>query len=211
MQQRSSISTSRDSGDNEVTMVTQQPQVKPTPRRKIDEDTDELPLYDLPYSMGKRENSRPRSPTKWIHAIPLIVLLCVFILWWFSYSVNLTIKDGSITALRQIEIPLPLNKTHIDFTILAVAASPISSASQNLSSNNDIPILLNDTHINLTIPAVAASPTSSFSQNPLPLNETLIDLTSLAVAAPTSSFPQNFSSNNEIEEHWVRTVNHFLL
>ncbi|KAJ7980930.1 hypothetical protein O6P43_000269 [Quillaja saponaria] len=36
-------------------------------------------------SMGNRKNSRSRSPAKWIHGIPAIVPLCLFILRWFSF------------------------------------------------------------------------------------------------------------------------------
>lgn len=49
----------------------------------------------------------------------------------------LKIKDGRITSIRQIEVPLP-NETRIDLTILAVAASsPIPSIPQNLSGEDE--------------------------------------------------------------------------
>ncbi|XP_057954946.1 uncharacterized protein LOC131148971 [Malania oleifera] len=85
---------------------------------------------------GRREISRFRLSEKWIHAVPVLVFLSLFILWWFSYPVNLVIKDGRITAIHRIEIPLPVNNNHFDLTILASATQPSASVSQNLISFN---------------------------------------------------------------------------
>lgn len=45
-----------------------------------------LPRYDPNSQPGKREMSRFRFAENVIHFIPLILLLCVVILWLFSYS-----------------------------------------------------------------------------------------------------------------------------
>ncbi|EOA18957.1 hypothetical protein CARUB_v10007592mg [Capsella rubella] len=45
-----------------------------------------LPRYDPNSQAGKREKSRFRSAENVIHLIPLILLLCVIILWLFSHS-----------------------------------------------------------------------------------------------------------------------------
>ncbi|XP_010434759.1 PREDICTED: uncharacterized protein LOC104718670 isoform X2 [Camelina sativa] len=45
-----------------------------------------LPRYDPNSEAGKRENSRFRSAENVIHLIPLILLLCVVILWLSSHS-----------------------------------------------------------------------------------------------------------------------------
>ncbi|KAJ1384038.1 hypothetical protein SESBI_42885 [Sesbania bispinosa] len=136
MQQRSSGSNTRCSCDEHRAInigADQQQQAKR--RRNPDDDLlDSLPLYHLRSTTGRREISRPRSSPaeKWIHAIPMLVLLCLFTLWWFSFRVDVEMKDGRITAIRQIDIPL-LNETRIDLTILAVAASsPIPSIPQDL-------------------------------------------------------------------------------
>ncbi|XVF20167.1 hypothetical protein REPUB_Repub11eG0175000 [Reevesia pubescens] len=73
----------------------------------------------------------------WIHAIPLLVLICFFILWWFSRPVNVEIKDGRIVAIHNVDMQLPLtNNSQIDVAILqASAASPIASVPQNLTGN----------------------------------------------------------------------------
>ncbi|XP_020874281.1 uncharacterized protein LOC110226600 isoform X2 [Arabidopsis lyrata subsp. lyrata] len=45
-----------------------------------------LPRYDPNSQAGKREKSRFRFAENVIHLIPLILLLCVVILWLFSHS-----------------------------------------------------------------------------------------------------------------------------
>lgn len=45
-----------------------------------------LPRYDPSSQPGKREKSRLRSAENVIHFIPLLLLLCVVILWLFSHS-----------------------------------------------------------------------------------------------------------------------------
>ncbi|KAK1398506.1 hypothetical protein POM88_008369 [Heracleum sosnowskyi] len=61
---------------------------------------------------------------KLIHILPLIVLLCLFVLWYFSYPVNLEIKDGRLTKINRIEMSRSLNETRVDLSILAKATSP---------------------------------------------------------------------------------------
>jgi hypothetical protein len=48
-----------------------------------------LPRYDPNSQAGKREKSRFRFSENVIHLIPLILLLCVAILWLSSYSAAL--------------------------------------------------------------------------------------------------------------------------
>ncbi|KAK9279156.1 hypothetical protein L1049_012833 [Liquidambar formosana] len=119
--------------------ITQQPQAKHSPRLRRTDDTSDLPIYELPRSnFGRRENSRSRLLEKWVHAVPVIVFLSLFILWWFSYpAVSLVIKDGRITAIHRIEIPLLFNDTHVDLTILASAAPPHASVPQKMTVNNE--------------------------------------------------------------------------
>lgn len=38
-----------------------------------------------PNGPEKRNISLWRSNDKWVHAIPVVVLLCFFVLWWFSF------------------------------------------------------------------------------------------------------------------------------
>ena len=54
----------------------------------------------------------------------------------FMNAVNLEIKDGRIIAAHKIELPQPLNETHFDLTILALATPPNGSIPQILTLNN---------------------------------------------------------------------------
>ncbi|XVE59154.1 hypothetical protein DITRI_Ditri05aG0022800 [Diplodiscus trichospermus] len=99
----------------------------------------------LPVSMpvgngAKKERGASRSGVfplaeRWIHAIPFIVLLCFFILWWLSRPVNVEIKNGRIVAVHYVDMPMPHNNHQIDVAILASATSPIASIPQSLPWN----------------------------------------------------------------------------
>ncbi|KAL7264596.1 hypothetical protein ACSBR1_002536 [Camellia fascicularis] len=113
--------------DHHVIDIMQESQAKHSPRRKTEGLTD-LPLFEGPSLYQKM--SRSRSSEKWIHVIPVIVFLCIFILWWFSYPVNLEFKDGRIMAVHRIEMADPLDETRVEFTILASTTPPNTSISQ---------------------------------------------------------------------------------
>ncbi|XP_048324331.2 uncharacterized protein LOC125420916 [Ziziphus jujuba] len=117
----------------------------PRPPRVLDDGDDalDLPVYDMRFDIEKREISQSRSK-KLIHAVPLLLFLCFFILWWFSYPVNLVIKDGRIMSIQPIEMEQPLNNsiTHIDLGIVAAAVSPpLPSIPQNFTGNNAAEII----------------------------------------------------------------------
>ncbi|XP_057449087.1 uncharacterized protein LOC130740471 [Lotus japonicus] len=138
MQQRSATSSSRCSGDVHRAIIN----IGAKRKRNTDDDSlDGLPLYHLRRAAtGKREIPRPRTPPaeKWIHAIPVLVLLCLFTLWCISIRVDVEIKDGRITDIRESVIPVP-NDNRIDITILAAAtaSSPFPSIPLNLSGENE--------------------------------------------------------------------------
>ncbi|XVF05617.1 hypothetical protein REPUB_Repub05bG0188100 [Reevesia pubescens] len=102
-----------------------------------------LPVSIPAGNIAKKERGASRSRVllfplaeRWIHAVPVIVLLSFFILWWLSRPVNVEIKDGRIVAIHHIDMPLPLtNAQNIDVAILASATSPIASVPQNLTWN----------------------------------------------------------------------------
>ncbi|KAK4440796.1 Serine/threonine-protein kinase PBL27 [Sesamum alatum] len=56
-----------------------------------------LPLHN-------RENSGLRSSVIAVHFIPILVLVCLFILWWFSHPVKLEMKNGRLAAAYQIAV-----------------------------------------------------------------------------------------------------------
>ncbi|CAJ2654293.1 unnamed protein product [Trifolium pratense] len=139
MMQRSSISNSRSSTDDHRSAINiaTEPQQNAKRRRNPDDDSlDALPLYHHRTVAGRRDGSRSRSPPadKMIHAIPMLVMLCLFTLWWFSFP------DGTITTIRPFDAPISNDNTRFDLTILAVAASsPIPSISQqDISGDEEI-------------------------------------------------------------------------
>ncbi|KAK7262389.1 hypothetical protein RJT34_29961 [Clitoria ternatea] len=144
MQQRSSSSSSRCSSDEHKAInIGAEQQQHAKRRRNPNEDLlDVLPIYHHRTVTGQREISRSRSlvTKKCIHAIPVLVLLCLLTLWWFSFPVDVEIMDGRITAIRQIQTSSrPNNNTRIDLTILATvaASSPIPAFLQDLSGEDE--------------------------------------------------------------------------
>ena len=77
------LTTYRPLDDTYVINVRQQQQLqgRQSPMRRMD-DIGDLPIYDPRSTVGRR--SRP-WPEKWIHVIPITILLVFFILWWSSY------------------------------------------------------------------------------------------------------------------------------
>ncbi|XP_021768022.1 uncharacterized protein LOC110732396 [Chenopodium quinoa] len=58
-----------------------------------------LPVYNPGSHPAKKEKSRLRSAENAIHLIPLVLLLCAVILWFFSNPVDvISNKPGSIAA-----------------------------------------------------------------------------------------------------------------
>ncbi|KAK4358784.1 hypothetical protein RND71_021013 [Anisodus tanguticus] len=84
-----------------------------------------LPLYYTHSSISRRGISG-----KWIHLIPIGILLSLFILWWFSYPVMLEIRDGRIKDIHKIideVVPLNESTAYVDLTILAMATATVSA------------------------------------------------------------------------------------
>ncbi|KAH7560953.1 hypothetical protein ACOSP7_016554 [Xanthoceras sorbifolium] len=120
------------------------------------EDSSYLPLYSRrPGARQTRSRgtpiSHPRSSSspapKYVHVIPVILLLTFFILWWFSYPVNLVIKDGRIVEIVTTDEMIPaLDDTRVELAILASSAvSPIGLISPDLNlttGNNETGISL---------------------------------------------------------------------
>ncbi|KDP44146.1 hypothetical protein JCGZ_05613 [Jatropha curcas] len=135
MQQRPT-SSSRAPEENCVIKVTLpiQQAAKYSPRSSKMDESAQLPVYkrdnkDITYSRFASE--------KLVHAIPALVLLCLFTLWWFSYPVNLEMKDGKIMAIHRVEMPEPVDNNHVELAILASARSPVASVPQNATAANN--------------------------------------------------------------------------
>ncbi|CAK7356295.1 unnamed protein product [Dovyalis caffra] len=57
-----------------------------------DKDQQELPTYDPLSHVGKKERSRLRSAENAIHVIPLVLVLCAIVLWFFSNSPGFAVE-----------------------------------------------------------------------------------------------------------------------
>ncbi|XP_015582492.1 uncharacterized protein LOC8271707 [Ricinus communis] len=138
MQQRSTTGSSRAPEENFIVKVTQpmptQLQPKYSPRNSIMTYGSD---HQLPVYFRSSNPIRKLASEKLVHAIPFAVLLCLFTLWWFSYPVNLVIKDGKIVAVHRVEMPQPLNNNHVEFAILASATAPVAAVPHNITVNNE--------------------------------------------------------------------------
>ncbi|TYI35056.1 hypothetical protein ES332_A03G049500v1 [Gossypium tomentosum] len=72
-------------------------------------------------------------PEKLVHAIPLILFLCVFILWLLSRPVNVEVKDGKFVAIHHMDMPFPL--TDVPIMPSDRTSSPIPSVPLILTGN----------------------------------------------------------------------------
>ncbi|CAK9314455.1 unnamed protein product [Citrullus colocynthis] len=124
---------------------TQEPQGRRSPARRLSSIMDDsndglLPISDPRFSTRRRDhNSRYRFAERWIHLIPLILLLILFFLWWSSYPVNLVIKDGGIGAVHASDqFPeAPKYFDHVELAVLGDAGMQIASSPLNLTSVGD--------------------------------------------------------------------------
>ncbi|KAL6979267.1 hypothetical protein U1Q18_020932 [Sarracenia purpurea var. burkii] len=135
MQRPTSSSRALDDRHHHAIDIMLQPQAKHSLKRKTEDATD-LAVPDRS-SVFRRETSPSRSAEKWIHSIPLIVFLCLFTLWWFSYPVILEMKEGEIIAVHRIETQKLLNDNHFVFTTLASDTPPNVLFPQIPTSNNE--------------------------------------------------------------------------
>ncbi|KAF8396654.1 hypothetical protein HHK36_018278 [Tetracentron sinense] len=108
------------------------------------EDFTDLLVYDPRSNPGKKETSRRRlsGDEKWIHIIPLIVFLCMFILWWFSHPAVEVIKDGRLLATVNLIKVMPLNDTQVNHTAMPQVSEPNDLVPQKHFVNNEAETLL---------------------------------------------------------------------
>ncbi|KAL6977604.1 hypothetical protein U1Q18_026396 [Sarracenia purpurea var. burkii] len=67
--------------------------------RSLSLEGNELPLYEPPSEASKKEKSRAKFAENAVHLIPLVLLLCALVLWFFSNpDVNVAIKGDSVAA-----------------------------------------------------------------------------------------------------------------
>ncbi|XP_051142858.1 uncharacterized protein LOC127259522 [Andrographis paniculata] len=93
-----SASTSRVIDDH-YSYYTMSPSSKvPTALRALSGESFELPSYEPQSDPAKKEKARAKFAEKAVHLIPLVLLLCGFILWLFS---NPNISAGGDVAIGE--------------------------------------------------------------------------------------------------------------
>lgn len=89
-----SASTSRASEEYFLNMS---PQVKGSPGLKAVDD--HLPIYDPLSEISKKESSRLKTAENAVHFIPVVLILCAVVLWFFSNpAVTVGNKADSLAA-----------------------------------------------------------------------------------------------------------------
>ncbi|RID52290.1 hypothetical protein BRARA_H02898 [Brassica rapa] len=74
----------------------------------------------------------------WIHAIPVIIFLCFFTLWFFSHSVRLDEDSGEIMSVRLLEKSMAVrNESHVSLAVLASSAVSPVSVNQTLIAHHN--------------------------------------------------------------------------
>ncbi|KAA8533915.1 hypothetical protein F0562_031432 [Nyssa sinensis] len=67
--------------------------------RALSLEANELPLYEPLSEVAKKERTRVIHAENAVHIIPFVLVLCAFILWFFSNpDINVPIKGDSIAA-----------------------------------------------------------------------------------------------------------------
>ncbi|XP_042504425.1 uncharacterized protein LOC122081384 isoform X2 [Macadamia integrifolia] len=61
-------------------------------------ENSELPTYDPLSEAAKKEKSRIKFAENAVHLIPVVLVLCAIILWFFSNPVEMVNKDDSVLA-----------------------------------------------------------------------------------------------------------------
>ncbi|CAH8357899.1 unnamed protein product [Eruca vesicaria subsp. sativa] len=74
----------------------------------------------------------------WIHAIPVIIFLCFFTLWFFSHSVSLNEESGEIMSVRLLEKSMAVrNESHVSLAVLASSAVSPATANHTLTIHHN--------------------------------------------------------------------------
>lgn len=62
-------------------------------------EMDQLPTYDPQSETAKKEALRARFAENMVHVIPLVIVFCALVLWFFSYpDIDFASKDDAILA-----------------------------------------------------------------------------------------------------------------
>ncbi|KAK8959060.1 hypothetical protein KSP40_PGU007909 [Platanthera guangdongensis] len=62
-------------------------------------DIEHLPMYDPQLEIAKKETARLRLAENTVHLIPVIIIICAMLLWFFSNpEIEMAIDDDSVLA-----------------------------------------------------------------------------------------------------------------
>ncbi|KAI3837045.1 hypothetical protein MKW98_005378 [Papaver atlanticum] len=80
-------------------------------------DIDKIPIYNLLGSdvgATSKKDSHVKPGENVVHLIPVILVLCAFILWIFSHPVvDMTTKEGSVVQVEGLNIHGQSNQSHM--------------------------------------------------------------------------------------------------
>ncbi|KAK3026401.1 hypothetical protein RJ639_041413 [Escallonia herrerae] len=116
------------------------PKVSPD-LRALSLEADELPLYETFSDAAKKERARFKLAENAIHLIPLVLLLCAFVLWFFSNpDVDVSVK-GNIIAARidglSIEGDVDIHDTDQTGTLPGLELGDLDFARQDDEDHKD--------------------------------------------------------------------------
>ncbi|KVI12013.1 hypothetical protein Ccrd_009576 [Cynara cardunculus var. scolymus] len=101
--------------------------------------TGELPIYNPASAIGRNWSSRSVVKYNRIHLVPLVVMLCFFILWCFSSPVEMETKDGKTNFVpRTKKPPQESEATDVDLTVLALESPPNGFLSLSDEPNSSV-------------------------------------------------------------------------
>ncbi|KAK2988916.1 hypothetical protein RJ640_026184, partial [Escallonia rubra] len=116
------------------------PKVSPA-LRALSLEADELPLYETFSDAAKKERARLKFAENAVHLIPLMLLLCAFVLWFFSNpDVDVSVKGDSIAARidgLSIEGDVDTHDTDQTGTLPGLELGYLNSAKQDDEDHKD--------------------------------------------------------------------------
>ncbi|GFY83564.1 similar to RAS 5 [Actinidia rufa] len=90
--------------DDYVKPHTSLPSSKVSPSlRALSLETNELPLFESMSEVSKKDKSRAKFAENGVHIIPLVLLLCALILWFFSNPVDFLPSEGDNSGSVALE------------------------------------------------------------------------------------------------------------
>ncbi|KZV35128.1 hypothetical protein F511_06834 [Dorcoceras hygrometricum] len=99
-------------------------QLDNTPTGRTEGNPSDLPVYGRGFNYYiKKETLRSRLRHHLVHLIPVLLLLCIFILWWFSHPVNLERKNERNTVVGNEDMTEVVNVTSTHLASLASTTS----------------------------------------------------------------------------------------